>query len=72
MIEPNNPEGLKLSRREEQKTGNHYYQLEQEDGGRITCPIPQRGGREVYTCDSRCAWFYTHCNIPQSLGLKVE
>lgn len=71
MDEPYNPEKLRLQEITEKTTGNKFYEVEQADGGRIQCPLTFNNQREVRNCKSSCAWFYTHCAIPQKLGLTL-
>ncbi len=64
-----NPMGLKLAEITEKTTGNKWYKLQEQDGGDIKCP-EWSGSREKITCGTKCAKFFTVCNIPEKLGIS--
>ena len=66
-----NPLGFKLQQIQEKTTGNHWYKLQEADGGDLKCPEASTS-REKITCSSKCAKFLTVCRIPQGLGLMDE
>ena len=73
MTTEKNPLGFKLTKIQERSTGNFDLALEEADGGNIYCPYPsyEKGAPQMRTCSSNCAFFFTKCNIPGSLGLEV-
>jgi len=74
MINAKNPLGYKLHRIKERHTGEADLKLVEKDGGNIFCPFPsyEKGHPQLKTCTSNCAWFFTKCNIPDSLGLDLN